>query len=228
MRYAPVARALRGHERENPRVLEIGANENGFSRFFPVRVAALDLSRPHLIAARAAQQAAPVQGDAAMLPFADASFDLCVCMDTFEHIPEAQRSLAAREILRALKPDGMAVVGFPSGAASRAAEERVQKEYQALTGRTIPWLDEHAAHGLPESAVLMAQFAQAAGSTHSVRTTQNAPLPLWIWMWRALMCNWPGRGNAVFQAMLRLIAPLLARIPCRHGYRTLLWIEPLR
>lgn len=228
MRYAPVARVMRGREHENLRVLEIGANENGFSRFFPVRVTALDLSRGHLGAARAAQQATPVCGDAALLPFADASFDLCVCMDTFEHLAETERSLAAREILRILKPDGMGVMGFPSGAASRAAEERIQREYQALTGRTIPWLEEHAAHGLPDANAIRTQFEEAAGSARSVRASQNTPLVLWIWMWRVLMCNWPGRGNALFQALLRWMTPLLVRLSPRQGYRTLLWIGPRR
>lgn len=228
MRYAPVARAMRGRQNENLRVLEIGANENGLSRFFPVSVTALDLSRGHLCAARSAQQATPVCGDAAMLPLADASFDLCVCMDTFEHISEAQRPLAAREILRILKPQGVAVVGFPSGAASRAAEERIQREYQTLTGGTISWFEEHAAHGLPDTNVILSHFEEATGPGRSVRASQNTPLALWIWMWRVLMCNWPGRGNALFQALLRWMTPLVVRLRPRQGYRTLLWIEPRR
>jgi SAM-dependent methyltransferase len=226
MRYAPLARAMRKCEHENLRVLEIGANENGFSRFFPVRVTAVDLSHKHLVAARTAQGARPVRADAALLPFADASFDLCVCMDTFEHIAEQQRPEAASEILRVIKPDGIAIVGFPSGDKARAAEECIQKEYHAITGRTIPWFDEHKTQGLPDTDTLTAQFTQAADNTHTVRALQNTPLPLWIWMWRVLMCNWPGRGNSLFQALLRIMTPLLVHMHPRQGYRTLLWIEP--
>ena len=76
-------------------IVEIGANENGYARFAKRRVIAVDIDLEHLQAARATQDVLPVQADLTQLPFAEDSVGLCVCIDTFEHIPEAARDHAA-------------------------------------------------------------------------------------------------------------------------------------
>ena len=43
-------------------------------------------------------------GDALRIPFGDASFDVVVCSQVYEHVPDAPRMMA--EILRVLKPGG--------------------------------------------------------------------------------------------------------------------------
>ncbi len=52
---------------------------------------------------------APVQGDAQMLPFADATFDAAFLVATLGEIPDQERTL--RELRRVLKPGGRLVVG---------------------------------------------------------------------------------------------------------------------
>ncbi|MCC6695296.1 MAG: class I SAM-dependent methyltransferase [Candidatus Hydrogenedentes bacterium] len=53
-----------------------------------------------------------VQGDAAHLPFPDASFDGVLCIDAFEHIPDG--GAAAREFRRVLRGDGFMFLSAPS------------------------------------------------------------------------------------------------------------------
>jgi SAM-dependent methyltransferase len=53
-----------------------------------------------------------VQADSAALPFADASFDLALCVDAFEHFPNPDR--AAREIRRVLRPGGVFFLSAPN------------------------------------------------------------------------------------------------------------------
>ena len=80
-----------------------------------VRLAGIDLSPGMLAVARAALPGAElVEGDAAALPFADASFDLVTCSTALHLFPDGDAALA--EWVRVLRPGGRVVtatfVGF--------------------------------------------------------------------------------------------------------------------
>jgi len=226
LRYVPVARRLSKGGFAGKRLLEIGANENGLARFVHARIISADLVNAHLQAARGSQSIVPVQADLAALPFADKSIDICVCMDTLEHIPPENREAAIASILRVLHPRGRAVIGFPSGEPAAAAEERVRAAYQAYCQRTIPWLEQHRAQSLPDADRVFDCVHDLAGGAYRVTREGNAPLRLWEWTWKVLMCGWPGFGNAAFQAALRVLTPLLPFSRKEPFYRTLIWIEP--
>lgn len=53
-----------------------------------------------------------IRGDATRLPFADGSLDLVTALDVLEHIPDDDA--AVREIVRALKPGGTAIIAVPA------------------------------------------------------------------------------------------------------------------
>lgn len=233
VRYAPVCRRLTERGACRGRILEIGANENGLARFLgeagnepqcPVMVA--DTSAESLEAARHSQRVAAVRADIAALPFADNVMDACVCMDTFEHLNPAQREAASREMVRVLKDDGTAVAGFPSGEGAHEAEAEIRRAYARRFGRTLVWLEEHDECALPDADETAERFRGLAGATHRVETEPNAPLWMWRMMWHILLCGWPGRGNAVFQAGLRLLTPLLCRVRWGVCYRSLVWLIP--
>ncbi len=226
VRYRPVLRKLDQLPLEKLRILEVGANLNGFARFAGVPVTAVDYALTSLRELRGAQPVSPVRGDAAALPFGDNAFGLCVCMDTFEHLPPETRAAAAAELVRVLRPEGTAVIGFPSGDAAAAAEARVRDAYRAATGNSLRWLEEHAACGLPDADATARCFEALAGGTHRVRVEGNANARVWEWMWLVLMCQWPGRGNTVFQVLLRWLTPLLTRMHRPPCYRALIWLIP--
>jgi len=228
LRYLPVLRRFRGRPWGTQRLLEVGANENGLARFTGAPTVAIDIAPEHLKAARATQPVLPVVADMGALPFADGTFDAVVCLDTYEHIPRAHRERAGSELLRVLRSDGVAAIGFPSGAASAAAEARVRDACRAHTGGTIRWLEEHVDMGLPDGAEVAAHLEQIAGGTYDVERTGNGSLWAWEWMWRILMCNWPGRGNGLAQLALRWSVPVLSRIHFGRCYRAMIWIVPRR
>jgi len=120
----------------------------------------------------------------------------------------------------------VAVIAFPSGEAAFAAESQIREEVKALTGESIRWLEEHGAMGLPDADRIRADLTVAAGEAYRVTQTGNASLPVWTWMWRVLMCQWPGRGNALFQVMLRWLVPVLSRLHFGTCYRAMLWVFP--
>lgn len=226
IRYVPIVRRLGNRLPEAKRILEVGANENGLSRFAGVPVIALDVALDHLIAARNCQNVAPVVGSVCALPFRDDCFDVCACVETLEHIPRTDREAAVNEIARVLDPVGTAVATFPSGAKAARAEADIAEAYRRYTGNTIRWLDEHAEDDLPSPDRITQYFETATGDSHRIAVSKNANLRLWRWMWRVMMCGWPGRGNALFQVLLRVITPVLCR--CHFGacYRTMIWVEP--
>lgn len=227
LRYRPVLRRFRGRPWAGQRLLEIGANENGLARFTGARVVAIDIAPDHLKAARASQPVLPVVADIGALPFAGDTFDTVVCMDTYEHIPGPHRTRANAEIVRVLKSDGVATIAFPSGEAAANAEARIRSDYAKLTnGGTIRWLEEHVDVGLPDGAAVAKDLQAVAGDSYVVSQTGNASLWAWTWMWRILMCNWPGRGNAVAQVFLRWSVPVLSRLHVGVCYRAMLWVEP--
>lgn len=227
MRYAPIVRRLRAQGLQGRRILEIGANANGFARFAAVPVVSVDLAVAHLREARTAAGVMPSAADIAQLPFAADSFDIVLCVDTFEHLPASLRDAAAGEILRVLRPAGTAVITFPAGAAAEAAEARVRAAYAKHTGGArLRWLEEHLEAGLPDPDAVTRALERHAQGRFRVTHMGNANVRVWTWIWRVLMCGWPGRGNAVAQVLLRAVTPLLVHADARPCYRTMLWIEP--
>lgn len=223
MRYAPIVRRLRRIRPAARRIVEIGANANGFARFAHRPVIAVDRNPVHLCEARAAQSVYPVMADACALPFAPGSVEVCVCMDTLEHLPAESRVDALREIVRITAHDGVAVVAFPSGGAAARAEAEIRAAYRNWTGGAIPWLEQHAALGLPDAAGVRLMLAECAPGRR-IAIEANTPVCVWRWMWRILLCGWPGRGNALFQALLRLLTPFLTRWRAGTCYRIVFWV----
>src|SRR4051812_23078562 len=90
------------------RVLEVACGRGGFVKELTragARVVGCDFSFPALHAAagkiangNGRRAAALVEGDAQKLPFADGCFDMVVCCETIEHLPDVRAGL--REIYR--------------------------------------------------------------------------------------------------------------------------------
>jgi SAM-dependent methyltransferase len=225
LRYLPVVRRL-GRKLDGARVLEVGANRNGLARFAPVPVVAVNLAQDQLREAREEARVLPVRADMTALPFKPGTFDIVVCMDTYEHVSRETRDQGSVEIVRVLAPRGTAAIGFPAGSAARAAEARVRAAYQRATGRKLRWLEEHTQYDLPSSIRIFAHLAEHTRKTHVVRRVRNTSIVIWEWMWKVLICDWPGRYNAAFQFLLRLLVPVISRWHVGRCYRALIYVEP--
>ena len=70
-------------------------------------------------------------GDALRLPFADATFDVVICSEVLEHLPDYRGAL--REILRVLRPGGRLAVSVPRPWCERICW-RLERAYHQTPG----------------------------------------------------------------------------------------------
>jgi ubiquinone/menaquinone biosynthesis C-methylase UbiE len=99
------------------RALEVGCGEGELVRVLRerepgARAVALDLDRGVVRQAAAREPSClPVVGDGQRLPLAGGAFDLVLCCETLEHLPDPAAALA--EIRRVLRPGGALVASVP-------------------------------------------------------------------------------------------------------------------
>jgi len=108
------------HDKYNGRplhILDLGAGTGGVSAALAAngkhRVVAVDIvANEDLRAMRGAVHVEQVIATADALPFEDESFDVVLCLETIEHLPNARAS--AREMMRVLRSGGQVMITTPA------------------------------------------------------------------------------------------------------------------
>jgi SAM-dependent methyltransferase len=162
----------------------------------PPRVAGVDLAHGRLVRARARVSGEFACATAEALPLRAASFDLVVCAEVLEHLPDPAPAIA--ELARVLAPGGRLVLSVPVVGWSRWIEAR-------LAGR-VRFLDEeehvreYAARPLPRCETLDALRAGLGRAGLEVRSERG-------------VYAFPHRGERLWHALLSrgpLHAPAVA------------------
>lgn len=131
-------------------------------RVAPGRVVGIDVSVELIARAVAAAEAADVgveflTGSVTALPFADGSFDVVRSERVFQHLTADERSTAATEVMRVLRPGGRVQLVDPDhGQWSVAANDR------RLARLVTEWVASHVR--TPAAGILNATFLQDAGA----------------------------------------------------------------
>jgi O-antigen biosynthesis protein len=111
----------------------------------------------------------------APLPFDTDSCDVVVAMDVLEHVPAVLRPSLIDECSRVARH--LVVVACPTDDEDvRAAEEELATVADAVSGRKLAFLEEHAAHGLPSESGIAGDLERTCGA---VAVLTNAPLSNW-------------------------------------------------
>jgi len=108
------------HDKYNGRplhILDLGAGTGGVSAALAAdgkhRVVAIDVvANEDLRKLRSAVRVEQVIGTADALPFENESFDIVLCLETIEHLPDARTS--AREMMRVLRSGGQVMITTPA------------------------------------------------------------------------------------------------------------------
>lgn len=130
-RLRAVLRGLGGGHR--PRILDLGCGKGRFSRRLEragARVVGLDISPAMLAEAGGLRR---VLGSARRLPFADATFDAVVAVETFEHLGDVGPTIG--EARRVLGPGGRLIVVDKNAGSFNALRPW-------LPGLAVKWIDE--------------------------------------------------------------------------------------
>jgi len=120
----------------NAAVADIGCGSKPYQRFFPGAAIYCGIDLPANLSANKLEKRADVYADLRTLPVADESFDVVLCTQVLEHIPDPARVLA--EAHRILRGGGLAVVTVPF----LAAEHEVPHDYLRFTSFGITALLE--------------------------------------------------------------------------------------
>jgi SAM-dependent methyltransferase len=147
-RYGVACRAIESLRKngESLTILEVGANTHKLlGRLLPNdNIVYLDRELPEEMQ----KQEEMILGDATNLNLPDASFDVVVALDVFEHIPETLREAFLTHTCRVARL--LTIIGAPfDSSLTVQAEQDASNYWSSLFSFPYRWLAEHAEHGLP-------------------------------------------------------------------------------
>jgi SAM-dependent methyltransferase len=114
------------------------------------------------------------------MPFGDDEFDVVVAAEVLEHIPQAAREPALREMLRVLRPGGRLIVTFPADATARECDTRLNDAYRERYGSDHPWVIEHLREGVPQTEPTRALLERLAGPGATVAVQRHLHRNAWL------------------------------------------------
>lgn len=116
-----------------------------------------------------------IVGDATELTLPDASFDVVVALDVFEHIPESRREAFLAHTCRVARL--LTIIGAPFDSPSTVkAEQKALDYWNSLFNHPYRWLVEHSENGLP-NLDMSNQVVTSLG--YYVHTLKHGDTRLW-------------------------------------------------
>lgn len=161
-----VSQRIKSLNLEHSRVLDVGGatGNNLLKRFGISNVTTLDIDPKANIVASAAD-----------IPLEDGSYDVVTCIDTLEHIPQADREKVVGELVRVAAKAAFLV-------APMASRENDQAEKLVLKYLECGFVEDHQKHGLVDFDRIRAQLQdmQEKGAIRSFEESWLDNLHGWV------------------------------------------------
>jgi ubiquinone/menaquinone biosynthesis C-methylase UbiE len=222
-RFGAVATLLQQHGRSidanSPRLLDVGGHPGTFARAF---VEAMPRWRATTLDKVDDKLTDYVTASGARIPFPDETFHAVTTIDTFEHVPPADRAAFLSELCRV--SNKLVILAAPFHHPTVAAVERLlASSHESVFGVPHPWLDEHVQNGLPDLETTIATWP----SSHAViDVVPSYDLGEWLtWQSLSLLQKLKGEMANAWRAMEEAWAATPAPEPSEVPYRWLIVAE---
>lgn len=151
LRYLPIVSDIKKY-RNITSILDVGSGSLGITPYLKRSVIGVDINfnGPHSSLLK------QVKGSATKLPFANKSFDVSLCVDTFEHISKKLRKKSINELLRVTKKK--IYITIPCGKLSTNEDKYFYNYLLKKKKYDDPYLREHLALGLPTEHEIIHYF----------------------------------------------------------------------
>lgn len=159
LRYRAVARIIRDLHLERATILELGAGSVSVGRYLRRRVVSVDPALPQIEEPWTIR----ILGSGCSLPFPDRAWDMVCSIDMLEHIPEASREQALREMVRVARR--AIVLAVPTGSQAYEQDCRLNEYHVKQHGVGHRFGVEHIKFGLPDSRRVCQLLSKAANET---------------------------------------------------------------
>lgn len=160
------------------------------------------------------------------LPFQPKTFDVVVCTDVLEHVPQKDRERLIEELQRVTAR--ILILGFPQHSPeSKVAEEILSTWIRETSGSDYSFLEEHRTYGLPDAAEVRAILNKNPGK---LLEASNANVHSWLPL---MMSYFAIEKHEEFKESLKVLNELFNEkyeqiSHSAPGYRTFfVWFSPI-
>ncbi len=166
-RNVDVAHILRPFINNETTILDAGCGEYGLSAFVSAKsIVGIDI----LPTDAQTHGFTFIHGSLISLPFAERSFSIAASVDVLEHLPEAVRPDAVRQLVEIARDT--IIITFPSGRMAREIDEKFNRELTDSRQPIPDWLSEHLENQYPDADATVAEIvAEANKRGRKVRTS---------------------------------------------------------
>jgi SAM-dependent methyltransferase len=222
LRYKPVIEMI--DDLQATEILDVGSGRHGLTWYANRKVVQTDLDFPTVEDDTTRVGSAEfVAARAEALPFAANAFDVVIALDLVEHLPEAIREPALKEMCRVARR--AVIVGYPDGPDARRLDRFLAKVWRIRSRRELPaWLSEHLDQDVyPDRAMLESGIAADWAVTQERRSGNL------FWQGLIVSLEWTPLNRLLLLLEARLRTRRVPAILIRgRTYRTIWVVSPSR
>jgi len=224
LRYYPVVKFIKQSRFDQEPILDVGSGVNGISDFLSNQVLGIDSDFSKTENPKN-DNIKNLKGSITKLPVKDRSYNIAVCIDTFEHLSHSTRVKAIKELQRVVKRGGYIIISFPTGELSARFEKQINNLYKRKYGEDHLWLKEHIALGIPKTSEIVDEFLNSGIKQNNIQVIGNVNVFLWFLLHWLLTVHFRSYLTRVLLRPYQIPFNIVRRVNIGPYYRAILIIK---